>query len=81
MYFLWDEYISFKTSGTCATAFNFNGSCKSLLPSRFVLQKHSLKYIKKITRKPEVAETELAPNHISFSFYPRNSHELGQSSL
>ena len=81
MYFLSDEYISFKASGTCAAAFNFNGSCKSSLPSRFVLQMYLIKYIKKITRKPEVAETELAPNNLSFSFYPRNSHELGQLPL
>lgn len=81
MYFLWDEDISFKTSGTCAAAFNFNGSCKILLPPRFVLQMYLIKYIEKINRKPEVTETELAPKHLSFSFYPRNSHELGQLSL
>lgn len=79
MYFLWDEYSSFKTSGTCAAAFNFSGSCKSSLPSTFVLQMYLIKYIKKITRKPEVAET--APNHLSFSFYPSNSNEWGQLSL
>lgn len=80
MYFLWDEYISFKTSATCAAAFNFNGSCKSSLASRFVLQMYLIKYIKKITRKPEVAETKLAPNHLSCSFYARKSW-VGQLSL
>lgn len=79
MYFLWDEYSSFKTSGTCAAAFNFSGSCRSSLLSTFVLQMYLIKYIKKITRKPEVAET--ASNHLSFSFYPSNSNELGQLSL
>lgn len=66
---------------SCAAAFNFSGSCKSSLPYRFVLQMYLIKYIKKIPRKPEVAETERAPNHLSFSFYPKNSHKLGQLSL
>lgn len=39
------------------SCFNFSGSCKSSLASRFVLQMYLIKYIKEITRKPEVAET------------------------